>query len=131
MTTSFAHSAGLGICAVLGGADVVGLGGNGQDGAPPAAVLVTGAVLGVVTLVAAWRARNQRPGWVAVVIGSRALSAVLSLPVHFADDAPAWASFAVTVGIALTILGSLLVLPALRRPTAATAMGPGARGGVA
>jgi hypothetical protein len=112
MTRSRTLTAGLLICALLGVVDVLGLAGLGVDGAPPAAIAIASAVLGLVTLVGvrpAWRAR--RGGILAVVV-SRLLSVPLGIPAFFVDDAPDWARVVVGVSIALTLVGVALVLAA-------------------
>ncbi len=121
MTRSRTFIAGLVICALLGAVDVLGLAGLGADGAPPAAIVIGGAVLGVITLVGvrpAWRAR--RGGILAVVV-SRLLSALLGIPAFFIDDAPDWARVVVGVSIALTLVGVGLVLAARRQHQASVA----------
>ena len=105
MTRSRSFTAGIVICAVLGALDVLGLLGFGADDAPPAAVIIAGAVLGVITLAAlrpAWRGNSRG---VAAVAGSRVISALLGIPVFFVDDAPEWAPPVVAVSLVLTAVG--------------------------
>lgn len=109
---------GLAIAAVLG---LVDLGflfqptAEGEDG-PPFEVLVLGAVMGLVTLVAAavaWRTGDRRA--LRAVAGSRVLSGILMLPAFFVDIPPALMAL-VAAAIALTVLSIVLVLaPAARR----------------
>lgn len=93
---------GLGLCALLAAVDVIGLAGIGMEDAPPAALIVGSAILGVITLVALKRAKVGRRGGMAAVVWSRVLSALSGIPVYFAADAPAWAEVATGVLIALT-----------------------------
>ncbi|MGZ4594594.1 MAG: hypothetical protein ACXV3C_12070 [Actinomycetes bacterium] len=117
MSRSFAHNAGVMTLALLGAADVAGLAGITQDGAPPPAVVVLGAALGAVTLVAALPRYHHTRGGLLVLIGSRALSALLGIPAYFATGAPDWAPVAVSVALVLTLLGILALLPDLRQPS--------------
>jgi hypothetical protein len=121
MTRSRTLTAGLVICALLGVVDVLGLAGLGADGAPPAAIVIVSAALGLVTLVGvrlAWRAR--RGGSLAVVV-SRLLSVPLGIPAFFVNDAPDWAPVVVGISIALTLVGVVLVLAARRQHQASVA----------
>jgi hypothetical protein len=111
-----ARTAGLGILTLLGVLDIVGLVGFAMNDAPPAGVMIVGAVLGAITLVGAWMAWHDRHGGVATVIASRVVSALFGIPVFWADDAPGWAKITVAIGIALTVVGvALLASPAARR----------------
>jgi hypothetical protein len=99
----------LGVSAVLAVLDIAGIAGLGTDGAPPPALILTGAALGVVTLGAALPAlRGSRRG-AQIVIVSRVLSAVLGIPVFFAADAPGWAPPAVLGSFVLTALAIWLL----------------------
>jgi hypothetical protein len=111
---------GLGIAAVLGLADLVGLAGPqpgpGEEG-PPLGVLVAGAVLGVVTLAAVaytWRTGNRVGS--RVVAGARILSAIGALPAFFVEDVPAGFVAAAAVGVLLTVVCVWLVLSPSREP---------------
>lgn len=114
MTRSPTFTTGLGICALLGAADVLSVAGLGADDGPPVPVLVGGLVLGVITLLGVRQAwRDSRRGTSAIV-GSRVLSALLGVPVFFVDDAPDWAPAVVTVAIVLTVVGVGLMLGGAR-----------------
>ncbi len=117
MIRSRTFTVGLIICAILGAIDVISVVGLGADDAPPAAVVVIGLVLGVITLVGVSLAWRGRPGGVATVVASRVLSALLGVPAFFAEDAPDWAPPVVAVFIALTVL-ALALIYAGRRQTA-------------
>ncbi|MEV4623480.1 hypothetical protein AB0J74_32835 [Asanoa sp. NPDC049573] len=103
---------GLVLAALLGLGDVASIAG-GVDG-PPLAVVIAGAVLGVITLagvVLGWR--GSRAGIVAVVV-TRLLSALAAVPAFFVDDVPAPAVALATVGLVLTLVAVALLAPALR-----------------
>ena len=109
---------GLVICGLLALFDVAGLGAVGSDDAPPAAVLILGGVLGLVTLVAlraAWRARRAA---VTAVVVSRVLSALGGVPAFFADDAPDWAPPVVALGLFLTAVAVTFIYTGGRRSRA-------------
>jgi hypothetical protein len=75
----------------------------GEQG-PPDAVLVFGAVMGLVTVVAAvfaW-ARRSRAG-LRVAAASRLLSALGSLPAFFVDGVPNGVVVLVAVGLVVTL----------------------------
>jgi hypothetical protein len=104
---------GLVLAGILGLSDAVGPLTGGGDG-PPFAVLLADSILGVVTVVGAvlgWRGR--RAGIVAVIV-TRILAALTALPAFFASDVPGAAVAVATVGIAITLLAVVLVVPALR-----------------
>jgi hypothetical protein len=105
---------GIAICAFLAVVDVAGLAGTGMDVAPPLAVIVSGAVVGIATLAAVRSAWRQVPAGLWIVIGTRAVSALSSLPPFFID-APTWVRVACAVTIGLTAVGIGLVLPYARR----------------
>lgn len=112
---------GLVICAILGVIDVVGLVGLTMKDGPPAAVPITGAVLGLLTLAAVGPARaGQRRGTIAV-IASRGAAAVLGAPAFFVDSAPDWAQLAVAITIVLTVIGVGLLAVSMHRTGLSTA----------
>jgi NAD-dependent oxidoreductase involved in siderophore biosynthesis len=86
-----------------------------MDDAQPLFVLVLGAALGVVTLAALRPALRQSRRGLFAVVGSRALSSLLGVPVYFAAEAPGWAEVATSVSIVFTVLGVALLVPALRQ----------------
>ncbi len=101
---------GLVLCAVLAAVDIIGLIGLAMpDDAPPAVVMVVAAILGVLTVAALQPAYTGRRGGLATVVWSRALSALLGIPVYLASDAPAWAEVATAVLIALTAVALALL----------------------
>ena len=116
MNRSPAAVTGLFICALLGVLDLIGLVGLGMDPGPPVGIVLGGAALGVITLAAAiptWR--GSRSGLL-TVIASRAISALLGVPVFFADQAPEWARIATAIAIIATVIGIGLLAAARRQP---------------
>src|SRR5689334_10147246 len=104
MNRSSAAVTGLIICALLGLLDLIGLAGLGMDPGPPVGIVLGGAALGVVTLgavVPAWRGSR---GGLFTIIASRAISALLSVPVFFVDEAPGWARIATAIAITATVI---------------------------
>jgi FtsH-binding integral membrane protein len=110
---------GLIICALLGIADIVGVVGAGADDGPPVAVVIIGAVLGVVSLYGVRLAWTSWPRGRVLIVVTRVLSALLGVPAFFADDAPDWAPAFVGVSILLTIIGVALLYAEGRRTVAA------------
>ncbi|HEU0127392.1 MAG TPA: hypothetical protein VFQ48_02135 [Pseudonocardiaceae bacterium] len=116
MNRSPAAVTGLVICALLGLLDLIGLVGLGMDPGPPVGIVLGGAALGVITLAAAiptWR--GSRSGLL-TVIASRAISALLGVPVFFADEAPDWARIATAIAIIATVIGIGFLAAARRQP---------------
>jgi membrane associated rhomboid family serine protease len=116
MNRSPAAVTGLVICALLGVLDLIGLVGLGMDPGPPVGIVLGGAALGVITLAAAiptWR--GSRSGLL-TVIASRVISALLGVPVFFADQAPEWARIATAIAIIATVIGIGLLAAARRQP---------------
>ena len=109
MALSGRLKAGLVICALLGVLDLVGLVGLAADDAPPGAVLLIGAVLGLATLIGVSRAFAAKSGGLTITVVSRVLSALLGVPAFFAPEAPDWAPPAVAVAIVLTVLAIALI----------------------
>jgi hypothetical protein len=105
---------GIAICGLLALTDVAGLAGIGMDDAPPFAVIALGAAVGIATLVALRPALRQVPAALWVVIGTRAFSALSSLPPFFIDVST-WIRVACAVAIVLAVLGVGLLLPYARR----------------
>ncbi len=86
--------------------------GDGEH--PPVAVVIAGAVLGLITLVGivpAWR--GSRAGVVAVIV-TRLLSALTAVPAFFVEGVPGPAVGAAAAGIVLTLVCVALLAPALR-----------------
>ena len=78
---------------------------------PPMAVLIAGAVLGLITLAAVvytWRTGNRLGA--RIVAGSRILSMIGALPAFFVDGIPAFIVAIVGLGVVLTIVAVVLVL---------------------
>jgi hypothetical protein len=116
MTRSPALITGFVLCTLLGVLDIVGLAGFGMDNAPPAAVIITGAVLGIVTVAAAVPAwRGSRRAIIAMIV-SRVLSALLAIPAFVVADVPAWGKGIAAGSIVLTAIGVALLAPAARTP---------------
>ncbi|NUO99674.1 MAG: hypothetical protein HOV96_11920 [Nonomuraea sp.] len=89
---------GLTLSAALGVLDLAGLAGLFVDPAPPAAIVIAGALLGVATLAsvpAAWRGHRTAT---VIAVATRVLSALLSVPAFFTPDAPGWAKLAIPSG---------------------------------
>jgi hypothetical protein len=123
--------AGYILALILGLSDLANLASLGADekpgeSGPPAGVLIVGALLGVITVVAAviaWRARS-RPA-VRVIVGSRILSLILSLPAFFVSGVPAGWVVLSAVFLVLTLVCVLLVLG---KPSSVAAAGDSAVG---
>ena len=110
------NKVGVVLAVLLGLGDIAGLAAldvtpePGEAG-PPDAVLVFGAVLGVVTIVAgvlAWRRRSR--GGLRVAAATRLLSGVLALPAFFVDGVPAPLVVASAVGLIVTLLAVTLLV---------------------
>lgn len=83
---------------------------------PPMAVALVAALLGLASLVlviSAWRGAQRA---MLPLVGLRVLSALAAVPAFF-GGVPAVAMIAGGVLIGLTVLGVVLVIPALRRPS--------------
>jgi hypothetical protein len=92
---------------------------DGQD-APPVAVLVLSALLGLVSVVCAivaWRSGNR----LAIRINAAALlvNALTSLPAFFVDI-DAWVKVAAAVSVVLTVIALVLTLRRERAPFTVT-----------
>jgi hypothetical protein len=117
------NKAGLVLAFLLGLADMTGpfvppdryaLGG------PPYPVLLLGAVLGLITIVAgvvAWRTAKR--GAVRLAAGARIISMILALPAFFVGT-PAWLKVLVGVIVILTVAIVVMVLTPARRPVPVT-----------
>ena len=109
---------GLAISGLLALTDVAGLAGTGSADAPPFPVIAFSAVVGLVTFAAMRSAWRRVPSALKVVIGSRVVSSLLSLPPFFVG-APTWVRIACAVTIAVTVLAVGLLLPYVRSSRAA------------
>lgn len=106
---------GLVLAVLFGLADLSGpftpVGADDGQAGPPMPVLVAGAVLGLVTLVAvvfAWR--NASRVAARIVAGTRILSALSALPAFFVTGVPAPVVALVAVSVVLTVVCVVLVL---------------------
>jgi hypothetical protein len=103
---------GLALAGVLGLSDVASIGmptGDGQDG-PPVAIVVLGAVLGVITLAALVPAfRKAGRGAIRLVAGTRIISAISALPAFFVDvDAGLKVFAAIIVVLTVAVVAMIL-----------------------
>jgi hypothetical protein len=106
--------AGLVICTLLGLLELVGLAGINSNDAPPAAVVISGGALGVITLVGVFLAWQGKRSGVIIAVGSRLVSAALAIPVFF-TEAPNWARVVVAIALAATLAAVVLLSGAMRR----------------
>jgi hypothetical protein len=127
MNTTFGHRTGVVIMALLGLLNVVGLVGLGQDDAPPASLTILCAVLGAVTMVAAFPAYNRTAAGIWTMIGAQTVSGLTNIPDFWADNAPDWAIPAVTASWVVTVLAIVLLVPALRTQRPAELVGSSQR----
>jgi hypothetical protein len=117
MQRTGAVTAGYVILGLLGLADALSFAlGSGSDG-PPFIINLIGTVLGLLTLWALVTiVRSRRTGapparqMILLIVVTRALSALLSIPAYFADIAGG-IKVLVTITIVLTIVGLVLVRP--------------------
>lgn len=82
---------------------------------PPYEVAAIAAVLGALSLWLVVRALRDPAAPVRLLIGLRVLSAVLALPAFVADDVPTGAVAGAAFGVALTVVGVLLVAAGSRQ----------------
>jgi hypothetical protein len=108
--------AGLVICTLLGLLELVGLAGINSEDAPPAAVVLTGGALGLITLVGVFLAWQGKRAGVVTAVGSRVISALLAIPVFF-TEAPSWARVVVAIALACTVAAVVLLAGSLRQRT--------------
>jgi hypothetical protein len=106
-----------GIFAVLGLVDIALLGVIGSSVAPPLAVSIFIALLGLITLAALIPARRGSRSAFVAALGSRIVSALLAFAAFFAS-APAWIMAIEAFVIVATII-ALVLLRRLPRPRAA------------
>jgi hypothetical protein len=115
MYRSPAAPAGLVICALLGGLQVIAsLAGLTMDSAPPLAIVITGGVLGLITRAAVAPAWRGSRGALPLVMASRAAAALLASPALFIDPSDL-VRFLVAIAIAVTLVGIWLLAATLRR----------------
>jgi hypothetical protein len=118
MNRTSAVTTGLVICALLGALNVIaGLAGLTAHGAPPLGIIITGGVLGLITLAAlapAWRGSR---GGLMLVMASRGAAALLAAPALFVDPSD-WVRVIVAIAIAVTLVGIWLLAATLRRTPA-------------
>ena len=113
------NKAGLVLAGLLGVGDLLSLlsiSPDSDEPGPPGAVLIAGAVFGVITLAAVvytWRSGNRVGA--RVVAGSRILSMLGALPAFFVPDVPAGL---VVVAAAMVVLTLVAVVLVLARPRA-------------
>ncbi len=114
LTTSRTVKTGLVIAALLALTDAAGVfGGNGSE---PMAIVVTDAILGLLTLAGVALAWQRRVSGYVIVIVTRALSALSAVPA-FGAGVPAGVKVEVAVVIAVT----LAIIAVLSRPLRTTA----------
>ncbi|PWJ55832.1 hypothetical protein SAMN06264364_102198 [Quadrisphaera granulorum] len=93
-------------------------------GPAPLVINVVTGVLGIITLVGVvlvWRWRSGRVGLgVTLIVVSQALNVLTAVPAFFADI-PVGYKAAIAVGVVLTAVGVVLVLPARRAASELTA----------
>ncbi|GAA3233055.1 hypothetical protein ACFO1B_22880 [Dactylosporangium siamense] len=124
METTVKNKIGLTLAALLAIGDVVTpftppLAADEATNGPPFAVIVAGAVLGVITLVCAvhmWRTGNRISA--RLIAGTRILSALSAMPAFIVSGIPPIVVALVAAGVLLTVLSVVLVLS---RPTGVTA----------
>lgn len=111
---------GLVVLGVLSALDLIGpLLTDGET--PPMSVALVGSAIGLASLalvVSAWRGANRA---VLPLVVLRLLSALAAVPAFFVSDVPAAVIGVAAAGIALTVVGVVLVLSGARRPSVAGA----------
>lgn len=116
---SVANKVGLVLAALLGLADVLSVlatPGTDETPGPPAAVMIVGAVLGVITLVAVgYTFRTGNRIGARITCASRILSMLMALPAFFVPDVPAGWVAAAAAAVVLTLVSVFLVLARPRR----------------
>ena len=115
------QKAGLALALLIGAANIPSVFSptpEGEEG-PPYAVLLVGAVLGVITIVSAVMAwRGNRPA-LRVCAGSLVVNVLLTLPAFFVD-VPSWIKAASAFFTLLTIAAIVLIFSTARRPVPVT-----------
>ncbi|MFL6073334.1 MAG: hypothetical protein ACJ73S_08070 [Mycobacteriales bacterium] len=113
---------GLVLAGLLGVLDLAALAAGGGD-FPPLAVGIADMLLGLVTVVAVVRGWRGNRAAIGTAVAARLASALTALPAFAVDGVPAAGIAAATAQVALTLLATALLLPALRPRTAVTATG--------
>jgi len=118
MNRTPAVTTGLVICALLGALNVTAsLIGVTADGAPPLGIVITGGVLGLITLAAVAPAWRGSRGGLLLVMASRAAAALLAAPALFVDESDS-VRVVVAIAIAVTLVCIWLLGATLRRTPA-------------
>jgi hypothetical protein len=118
MNRTPAVTTGVVICALLGALNVIAsLIGLTADGAPPLGIVITGGVLGLITLAAVAPAWRGSRGALLFVVAARAAAALLAAPALFVDPSDS-VRVVVAVAIAVTLVGIWLLAATLRRTPA-------------
>ena len=91
---------------------------DGKEG-PPFAVLLVGAILGVVGLVAAVLAWRGNRAALRVCAGALIVNLLLTLPAFFVD-VPAWIKAAAALSALVTVAAVVLMFSTARRPVPVT-----------
>jgi hypothetical protein len=106
------NKVGLVLAGLLGLSDVAAVAmptGDGDDG-PPFAIVVVGALLGLITLIALVPAfRNGSRGAIRVIAGARIISAITALPAFFVDI-PTELKVTTAVVVVLTVAVVVMIL---------------------
>ena len=88
---------------------------------PPLAVGIADLLLGLVTVVAVVRGRRGNRAAIGTAVAARLASALTALPAFAVGGVPAAGIAAAAAQVALTLLATALLLPALRPRTAVVA----------
>jgi hypothetical protein len=91
---------------------------EGQEG-PPYAVLLVGAFLGIVGLVAAVMAWRGHGAALRVCAGALIVNVLLTLPAFFVD-VPSWIKATAAFSVLLTVAAVVLMFSTARRPLPVT-----------
>lgn len=109
---------GLIILALIGALDIAGLAGFFIGNAPPAWVMLTGAALGLATLIGTGLAFTGRRGGLTIAVTTRVIAAVFGLGAFTDAAAPDWSKVVIGIAIALTVAGVALIAVGRRPATA-------------
>jgi hypothetical protein len=116
-TNTGRQKAGLVLAAVISAANIPSVFSPTPDGkeGPPFAVLLVGAILGVVGLVAAVLAWRGSRAALRVCAGSLIVNLLLTLPAFFVD-VPSWIKAASAFFTLMTVAAIVLMFSSSRRP---------------